>query len=64
MKTKTLLLLAPALLGCATLFAQAKPNVLFIMTDQQSHRMMSCAGNQWLRTPHMDAIASRGYRFD
>jgi choline-sulfatase len=64
MKTQTLLLLAPALLGCATVFAQAKPHVLFIMTDQQSHRMMSCAGNQWLRTPHMDAIASRGYRFD
>jgi arylsulfatase A-like enzyme len=64
MKTKTLLLLALALPGCATLFGQPKHNVLFIMTDQQSHRMMSCAGNQWLRTPHMDAIASRGYRFD
>lgn len=46
------------------LASAAKPNVLFIMTDQQSHGMMSCAGNKWLSTPNMDRIAGRGYRFD
>ncbi len=40
-----------------------KPNVLFIMTDQQMHTMMSCMGNTWLKTPHMDSIAKRGYSF-
>jgi arylsulfatase A-like enzyme len=41
-----------------------RPNVLFIMTDQQSNNMMSCTGNTWLSTPNMDSIAKRGYRFD
>ncbi len=37
-----------------------KPNILVITTDQQSFRMMSCAGNHWLATPAMDRIASWG----
>jgi choline-sulfatase len=41
-----------------------KPNVLFIMTDQQSYTMMSCMGNTWLKTPNMDSLAKKGYRFD
>jgi choline-sulfatase len=44
--------------------AQIKPNVLYIMTDQQSYNMMSCMGNKWLSTPNMDKIASAGYRFE
>ena len=55
-----------ALLGLLAIpaTAQNKPNVLFIMTDQQSYNMMSCMGNKWLNTPNMDKIASMGYRFD
>lgn len=41
-----------------------KPNVLIIMTDQQFGGAMSCAGNDDLHTPAMDAIAARGVRFD
>jgi len=44
--------------------AGTRPNVLFIMTDQQSYNMMSCMGNKWLSTPNMDKIALMGYRFD
>jgi len=43
--------------------APEHPNILFIMTDQQSASMMSCTGNKWLKTPAMDAIASSGIRF-
>ena len=39
------------------------PNILVITTDQQNASMMSCAGNRWLKTPAMDAIASQGVRF-
>lgn len=63
MKTKTMLGFALSLLA-GHVTGQTKPNVLFIMTDQQSHDMMSCAGNKWLCTPNMDKIAGRGYRFD
>ena len=40
-----------------------KPNILFIMTDQQSAHMMSCAGTKWVNTPNLDRIAAKGIRF-
>ncbi|MBL7134025.1 MAG: sulfatase-like hydrolase/transferase [Phycisphaerae bacterium] len=41
-----------------------KPNLLVIVTDQQSAGMMSCAGNRWLKTPAMDSLAATGMRFE
>ena len=43
---------------------QNKKNILLITTDQQSWNMMSCTGNENLRTPHMDSIAIDGIRFE
>jgi arylsulfatase A-like enzyme len=40
-----------------------KPNVIFIMTDDQRWDAMSCAGNKILQTPNMDRLASGGMRF-
>ena len=55
-----------ALLGLTALpvAALSKPNVVFIMTDQQEYQMLSCMGNKWLSTPNIDRIASMGYRFE
>ena len=41
-----------------------RPNILFIMTDQQQAGMMSCTGNKWLKTPAMDRLAASGIRFE
>lgn len=41
-----------------------RPNILFIMTDQQSAHMMSCTGAKWLKTPAMDRLAASGIRFE
>ena len=41
-----------------------RPNILFIMTDQQHAGMMSCMGNKWLKTPAMDRMAASGIRFE
>jgi arylsulfatase A-like enzyme len=41
-----------------------RPNILFIMTDQQSADAMSCACNPELHTPAMDGLAEAGVRFD
>lgn len=41
-----------------------RPNILLIITDQQHAGMMSCAGNRWLKTPALDALAARGVRFE
>jgi len=43
---------------------QQRPNILFIMTDQQHAGMMSCAGNKWLKTPALDRLAASGVRFE
>ena len=43
---------------------QSKLNVLFIFTDQQTWRAMSCAGNPHLSTPAMDRLAAGGVRFE
>ncbi|MBI3679816.1 MAG: sulfatase [Acidobacteria bacterium] len=40
-----------------------RPNVLFIMTDDQRWDAMSCAGNKILKTPNMDRLAEGGIRF-
>ena len=42
---------------------QKRPNIIYIYTDQQHAKMMSCAGNRFLKTPGMDYIASNGMRF-
>ena len=41
-----------------------KPNIILILTDQQSHTMMSCACNKYLKTPAMDSLANEGVMFD
>jgi choline-sulfatase len=43
---------------------EQRPNILFIMTDQQHAGMMSCAGNRWLKTPATDRLAALGTRFE
>ena len=43
--------------------ADDRPNLLVIITDQQHAGMMSCAGNEWLKTPAMDRLAAEGVRF-
>ncbi len=40
-----------------------RPNILLLFTDQQTIDAMSCAGNRWVNTPHMDALARSGVRF-
>jgi choline-sulfatase len=46
------------------LFADGRPNVLFIMTDQQSADAMSCRmGKRYINTPAMDSLAARGVSF-
>lgn len=43
----------------------ARPNILFIFTDDQSHRTVSAyeEADPWVRTPQIDALARSGVRF-
>ena len=44
--------------------ARRRPNILFIVTDQQHAGMLSCAGNRFVKTPAMDGLAAAGARFE
>ncbi|TAJ12777.1 DUF229 domain-containing protein [Marinilabiliaceae bacterium JC017] len=41
----------------------SRPNIVLIMTDQQTAQAMSCVGNDDLNTPSMDYLARYGTRF-
>ncbi len=43
---------------------QKPPNFLFIITDQHRADYLGCAGHPVLKTPHIDAIAANGTRFE
>ena len=43
--------------------AQEKPNIIYIMTDQQTATAMSCMGNTDINTPNMDRLARSGILF-
>jgi len=42
-----------------------RPNILFIFTDDQSHRSVSCyeEAHPWVQTPNIDRLAREGVRF-
>ncbi len=41
-----------------------RPNILLIMTDQEPTSAVGCYGNDMVKTPARDAIASQGVRLD
>lgn len=40
------------------------PNILFILTDDQSRQTLGCYGGKQVPTPHLDQLARDGMRFD
>lgn len=42
---------------------KSRPNVLFILTDDQRYDALSCMGHPHLKTPHIDRLADEGLLF-
>jgi len=57
--------LAATILCCATAQAQRRPNILFIYADDHSPKTVGCYEGAYpmARTPHIDALADAGVRF-
>ena len=60
MNTPLFLVLFFSLFG--TTFAE-RPNVVFILTDDQRADALSCMGHPHLKTPHIDRLAAEGALF-
>ncbi len=41
-----------------------RPNILFVLSDQLRRDALGCYGDPDARTPHLDAMAAQGVRFD
>ena len=41
-----------------------QPNILLFISDQQRTDTMKCYGNDWIQSPHQDALAERSFVFD
>ena len=63
MKRISLVLLLMTL--AQTGWSQERPNILFVYTDDQSHRTVGCYpdSHDWVRTPNIDELAKQGVRF-
>ncbi len=44
-------------------YAEQKPNVIFILTDDLGYSDVGCYGATKVRTPHIDRLAAQGLRF-
>ena len=58
-----LLPLIVLLAGAPLLAAAPRPNLLFILTDDQGYATLGCYGNRLVPTPHLDRLAAEGVRF-
>ena len=51
-------------LAGSSAFAETRPNVIVILTDDQGYGDMSCHGNPWLRTPNLDRLFAESVRLE
>lgn len=55
--------IAPVLFSCSQKKELKKPNLLFIMTDQQRADALGISGNSIIKTPNLDKLAKEGAYF-
>ena len=56
--------LLPCLMLLVTAEAAGQPNLLLIITDNQSPSLLGAYGNRHIRTPNIDELARQGMRFE
>ncbi len=45
-------------------FAEKRPNIIYLMSDDQSSYTLGCYGNEDVKTPNIDRLAADGMAFD
>ena len=44
--------------------ADERPNIILLLSDDQSYRSLGCYGNEQVKTPNFDKLAADGVVFD
>jgi len=53
-----------AIFAASSLTAQEKPNIIFILTDDQGYEDLSCYGSEVIATPNIDRLCTEGMKFE
>jgi len=53
-----------AIVAVGRLSAAERPNIVFFFADDQTTSTLGCYGNPVIKTPNIDALATRGTRFE
>lgn len=53
-----------AMLAALLAHAEKRPNILFVLVDDQRFDSLGCAGHPVLQTPNIDRLAANGVRFE
>ena len=61
--TGTLVAISTGVVFAADSLTGRRPNIIFIITDDQGYGDLSCHGNPILKTPNIDRIHAEGVRF-
>lgn len=59
----TIGLLAVPAMQAYTQSTAKRPNIIFILSDDLGYADLSCYGNPYIHTPHIDSLAATGTRF-
>ncbi|MEN9632934.1 MAG: hypothetical protein RL077_1338 [Verrucomicrobiota bacterium] len=59
-----LLALSPTFQVSVLFAADQKPNIVFVLVDDQRNTSLGCAGHPQIKTPVVDSLAARGVRFE
>ena len=64
MKTVIRIPLRALLVPLATACFAEKPNIVFILVDDQRNDSLSIEGHPYIKTPNIDRLADQGVRFE
>lgn len=59
-----LLLFVSFAFAASVIAAKPRPNIVFILTDDQRHDELGCTGDPIVKTPHIDRLARDGVLFE